>query len=36
MVEEMVACDLDKAKQHALLKRQGLRFLWGESDWLGL
>ena len=25
MVEEMVACDLDKAKQHALLKRQGFK-----------
>lgn len=25
MVEEMVACDLDKAKQHALLKSQGFK-----------
>jgi GDPmannose 4,6-dehydratase len=25
MVEEMVACDLDKAKQHALLKQQGFK-----------
>ena len=25
MVEEMVACDLDKTKQHALLKQQGFK-----------
>ncbi len=25
MIEEMVACDLDKAKQHALLKSQGFK-----------
>lgn len=31
MVEEMVACDLDKAKQHALLKRQGYKVTVGRE-----